>query len=72
MRRFSKVVSKVHRMIKVEKLVKNLQIIKCCDQGELNDQSGQGEKSWSIFKCCDQSLVYVVLCCEVKILSRFW
>ena len=29
-------------------------------------------KKEKIFKCCDQSLVYVVLCCEVKILSRFW
>ena len=44
MRRFSKVVSKVHRMIKVEKFVKNLQIFKCCDQSEQNDQSGHGGK----------------------------
>ena len=50
MRRFSKVVSKVHRMIKVEKLVKNLQIFKCCNQGELNDQSGQGEKKLVYFQ----------------------
>ena len=50
MSKFLNVVSKVHRMIKVEKLVKNLQIIKCCDQGELNDQSGQGEKKLVYFQ----------------------
>ena len=50
MRIFSNLVSKVSRMIKVDKLVKNEQILKCCDQGELNDQSGQGEKKLVYFQ----------------------
>ena len=44
MSRFSNVVIKVRRMIKVDKVGKNEKIFKCCDQGAQNDQSGQGEK----------------------------
>ena len=42
MRRFSDVVIKVRRMIKVDKVGKNEQILKYCDQCEQNDQSEQG------------------------------
>ena len=41
MRRFFKVVSKVRRMIKVDKVEKNEQILKCCEQSAQNEQSGQ-------------------------------
>ena len=44
MRRFSDVVIKVSRMIKVDNVEKNEQIFKCCDQSAQNDQSGQGGK----------------------------
>ena len=44
MNRISKFVIKVRRMIKVDKVGKNEQIFKCCDQSEQNDQSGQGGK----------------------------
>ena len=60
MRRFSNIVIKVRRMIKVDKVGKNEQILKCCDQGEQNDQSEQGGKKLVY----SQILVNVVLCCE--------
>ena len=46
-RRFSKVVSKVHRMIKVDKVEKNEQNFIYCDQSEQNDKSEQGGKEWA-------------------------
>ena len=42
MSRISNVVIRVSRMIKVDNVGKNEQIIKCCDQNAQNDQSGQG------------------------------
>ena len=65
MRIFSNLVSKVSRMIKVDKLVKNEQIFKCCDQGELNDQSGQGEKKIGLFSNVVIK-VWCMLCCAVR------
>ena len=47
MRRFSKVVSKEHRMIKVAKVGKNEQNFKYCGQSAQNDKSGQGGKEWA-------------------------
>ena len=44
MSRFSNVVTKVRRMIKVDKVGKNEQNFKVCDQNAQNDQSGQGGK----------------------------
>ena len=41
---FSNVVIRVRRMIKVDKVGKNEQIFKCCDQSAQNDRSGQGGK----------------------------
>ena len=41
MSRFSNVVIRVRRMIKVDKVGKNEQNFKCCDQSAQNDQSGQ-------------------------------
>ena len=46
-RRFSKVVSKVRSMIKVDKVEKNEQNFKYCDQNEQNGKSGQGGKEWA-------------------------
>ena len=47
MRKFSKVVSKVRRMIKVDKVEKNEQNFIYCDQSEQNDKSEQGGKEWA-------------------------
>ena len=44
MSRISNVVNKVSRMIKLDKVGKNEQIFKCCDQSAHNDQTGQGGK----------------------------
>ena len=50
MSRISNVVIRVRRMIKVDKVGKNEQIFKCCDQSEQNDQSGQGGKKLVYFQ----------------------
>ena len=44
MSRISKFVIRVRRMIKVDKVRKNEQNFKVCDQSAQNDQSGQGGK----------------------------
>ena len=44
MSRISNVVIRVSRMIKVDKVGKNEQNFKYCDQSEQNDHSGQGGK----------------------------
>ena len=41
MSRISDVVIRVSRMFKVDMVGKNEQNLKCCDQSEQNDQSGQ-------------------------------
>ena len=41
MSRISNIVIRVHRMIKVDKVEKNEQILKCCEQSAQNEQSGQ-------------------------------
>ena len=49
MSRISNIVIRVSRMIKVDRVVKNKKIFKCCEQSAQNDQSVQDGKKEKIF-----------------------